>query len=365
MALWKDGKGWRYEFQYLGARYPSKHYPLKKEAAAAMETHKKQIRNEMNAEKPTAITFLNLATDYLDFSERKHAKKTYEYKAMVCRKFLAFAGEDIIIAYRTRDLLQTIIDPVIIESYLRTRPTNHNYNVHLIELHVIFNYGIKKKFLAGPNPCAEVEKMPVTQVVKYIPSEEDLLKVMLAAGLDKPLIIVLFHTLARIDEILRLRWDEVNFTRSTIRLWTRKRAGGNFEHNDMPMNSDLHAVLWNLWKGKDQDEWVFFNEKTGTRYNRRPKLMPGICKRAGVKPFGFHAIRHFAASFLADQDKISKKAISGLLRHKTLSTTEKYLHSIDESQKQAADALKNFSMETVSEKTTHSNHTLKKEGVTT
>ena len=125
----------------------------------------------------------------------------------------------------------------------------------------------------------------------------------------------------------------------------------------MHMNSDLRGILWDLWQAKDQDEWVFFNEKTGTRYNRRPKLMPGLCKRAGVKPFGFHAIRHFAASFLADQDKISKKAISGLLRHKTLSTTEKYLHSIDESQKQAADALKTFSLNIIPEKTTHSTHT--------
>ena len=357
MALWKDIKGWRYEFQYQGVRYPSKHYPLKKEAVAARAEHKKQVRAEAKQGKQTAITFLDLATDYLDFSKRRHVKKTYEYKAMVYRKFLAFAGKDIVISHKAGNLLQTTIDPAIIESYLRTRPSNHNYNVHLIELHVIFNYGIKKKFLAGPNPCEEIERLPVTQSVKYIPSEEDLLKVMLAAGPDKPLIMVLFHTLARIDEILRLRWDEVNFNKSTVRLWTRKRAGGNFEHNDMHINSDLHAILWDLWQTKDQDEWVFFNEKTGTRYNRRPKLMPGLCKRAGVKPFGFHAIRHFAASFLADQDKISKKAISGLLRHKTLSTTEKYLHSIDESQKHAADALKSFSLDIAPEKTTHLTHT--------
>jgi len=360
MALWKDGKGWRYEFQYQGIRYPSKHYPLKKEAVAAREVHKKQVRAEVKLGKLTAITFLDLSSDYLDYSERRHAKKTYEYKALVCSKFVAFAGKQFIIANKTPDQLTTLIDPSTIETYLNTRPTNHNYNIHRKELRAIFNYGIKKKFLAGPNPCNDIEKLPSVQPTKYIPSEEDILKVLVAAGDERPLLLVLLHTLARISEILKLRWEDVNFNKSTIRLWTRKRNDGNMEYDDLPMNSDLHGVLWGLWQKKKQDEWVFYNKKEKTRYNRRPKVMPGLCKRAGVKPFGFHAIRHFAASYLADQDKISKKAISGLLRHKSLATTELYLHSIDESQRQAAEALKMISSDTFLEENTHSNHTSKK-----
>jgi len=41
------------------------------------------------------------------------------------------------------------------------------------------------------------------------------------------------------------------------------------------------------------------------------------------------------ASHLADTERTGMKVISGLLRHKNLKTTEIYLHSIDESQRNA------------------------------
>ncbi|UCG07490.1 MAG: tyrosine-type recombinase/integrase, partial [Desulfobacterales bacterium] len=81
--------------------------------------------------------------------------------------------------------------------------------------------------------------------------------------------------------------------------------------------------------------WVFYNEKTGTRYHKRPKLMRSLCKRAGIPHFGFHDLRHFMASFLADRKKQSTKTVQKLLRHKHHRTTDIYLHSIDEQAREA------------------------------
>lgn len=352
MALWKDGKGWRYEFQYQGVRYSSNYHKLKSEAVAAREKHKKKVRLDAKrqAESKPIITFSQIAIKYLDYSERRHTSQTYKTKEMVVRKMIDHL-DDFVVAEEIGDHLLNVVNPNDIESYLKTRPSNHNYNVHYIEVHALFNHCIKKNLCPGPNPCTGIEKMPETQPEKYIPSEEDILKVFMVAGEDRPLLLVLFHTLARIAEILKLKWSDVNFSKKTIRLWTRKRKGGNLEYNDLPMNTDLHNILYDLWEAREQESWVFFNKRAGTRYLRRPKLMPGLCKAAEVTPFGFHSIRHFAASHLADQEKVSKKAISGLLRHKNLSTTEIYLHSIDESQRAAAEALKNFSPKAFPEKT--------------
>jgi integrase len=57
--------------------------------------------------------------------------------------------------------------------------------------------------------------------------------------------------------------------------------------------------------------------------------MKGLCKRAGVKEFGFHALRRYVASVLADTHKVSAKTIQRILRHRNVMTTEKYIQNIN------------------------------------
>ena len=82
------------------------------------------------------------------------------------------------------------------------------------------------------------------------------------------------------------------------------------------------------------------NEETGDRFRNRRKMLYGINKRAGINPpIHYHELRHFVASVLADSKTISKKTISDILGHKSLATTEIYLHSIGDSQIQAMKGL--------------------------
>jgi integrase len=46
-----------------------------------------------------------------------------------------------------------------------------------------------------------------------------------------------------------------------------------------------------------------------------------------VQSFGLHSIRHLSASILA-QDGVPAVHIQAILRHKKLSTTERYLHQL-------------------------------------
>ena len=114
-----------------------------------------------------------------------------------------------------------------------------------------------------------------------------------------------------------------------MRLWTRKRRDGSWAGDTLPMNQVLYDTLWGLWQQRIQDQWVFFNEKTSTRCMHRPKIMHTICKRAGVRHFGFQAFRHYVASYLADQKKFSIIQVSRLLWHQSKATTERYLQVVD------------------------------------
>jgi integrase len=135
--------------------------------------------------------------------------------------------------------------------------------------------------------------------------------------------------MGRVGEILRLRWEDVNFQEQAIRLWTQKRKGGNLELDWLPVNEDLEKILWELWQKRTQDEWVFLNPLTGSHYVHRFTLMKNICERAGVPHYTYHTIRHFVASYLFDKKKASLPVISKLLRHKNLQTTEIYHQAID------------------------------------
>ncbi len=150
----------------------------------------------------------------------------------------------------------------------------------------------------------------------------------MAAGPHRPFLLVLFHTLGRVGEIFRLKWSDINFERQEFCLWTRKRRGGNWEGDWLPMNEDLERVLRNLWKKRTQDEWVFLSHRTGTRFVDRYDMFRRICKRAGVRRYSYHTIRHFVASFLYDKMKRPISEISKLLRHTNVQTTERYLQLV-------------------------------------
>ena len=81
--------------------------------------------------------------------------------------------------------------------------------------------------------------------------------------------------------------------------------------------------------------------------------MRKLCKRAGVKYFRYHALRHFGASLL-EQANVPIGSTQRILGQKHRSTTELYLHSIGDSERDAMDVL-NARFETFSHTESHTN----------
>ena len=57
-------------------------------------------------------------------------------------------------------------------------------------------------------------------------------------------------------------------------------------------------------------------------------------RKVGVRYFRFHALRHFGASGL-DRENVSIGCIQRILGHENRTTTEIYLHSIGEAEREA------------------------------
>ncbi|MCK5100245.1 MAG: site-specific integrase [Desulfobacteraceae bacterium] len=334
MGFYKDPKrkDWIYRFQYLGKNYGGRGFKTKKEAMAAREARKIELRHQQP--EATGMAFSEACDTYLDFAKRRFVVGVYKHKKFVYKCFFEFLGGDIPLIDVTTEM---------VSKYLATRHSNNNYNVHRKQLSAFFTYAEDILEIIPKNPCKKIILLPHTPKEKQIPKESDIIKLILAADPntdEKNLIIVLLHTLARIDEALRLKWEDINFEKKTLTKWTRKTKDGSYKKIMVSINSELYATLWNMWQNRKQDTRLFYNERTENRYIHRPKFMRGLCKRAGIKPhFGFHTLRHLMASFMADNPKTSTKTIQKILGHSSFKTTEIYLHELDGAVEKAMDDL--------------------------
>ena len=135
---------------------------------------------------------------YLDHAKRRFTEKVYKYKIYVYKKFVKFLKKDMPIDK---------ISNAMVKAYLDTRHSNNNFNVHRRELSALFNYAIDILEAIDRNPIKKISKMPHTARKKHIPTEQNIIKLILAADPntdEKDLLIVLLHTLARINKVLRL-----------------------------------------------------------------------------------------------------------------------------------------------------------------
>ncbi len=192
------------------------------------------------------------------------------------------------------------------------------------------------------NPFQMIKKFPEIRSPRYVPPESDFWKAFEAAidHQDRVMLLTFIMTAARRGEVFKLKIHDVDFENDRVGLWTRKRMGGTLEYDWLPMTSDLRSELlgWieiRLSHSTPDKEHVFVCLRTGVcehdhyglPFLYRQHFMKALCENAGVKHFGFHAIRHLTASILYRKG-YSVGYIQEVLRHKNPNTTVRYLKTL-------------------------------------
>ena len=93
------------------------------------------------------------------------------------------------------------------------------------------------------------------------------------------------QTGARMDELFRLKWQDVDFFGKRIRLSSRKNRVGEWKSQWPNVKDGLIAGLLQLRKKSLTD--IVFPSKTGLQYITRIKWLEELCKRAGVENLAF------------------------------------------------------------------------------
>lgn len=357
----KKGKGWRYDFTLKGARYTEAWFRTKTEAKQAEAEKRKELKNPKPVKKePIDITFLDLVNLRLDEVKEYNSNSHYTSYLYMARRWVHLWGH-LTVDQITNEMLQKHLSG-------RCKVSPYTANQDLKYLRAVFNFGINQN-LINSNPTKGIKFFPVEKKVKDVPSSEDIDKVISAADPDtQDYLWTIRETMGRVSEINRLLWEDINLDKKYIILYTRKKKGGHLTPRKIPMTNKLYFIMKKRYERRDTEKpWVFWHRYWSKKkgefcvgpYHDRKKFMKTLCIKAGVSYFRFHPIRHAGASIL-DANNVPIGVIQRILGHENRKTTEIYLHSIGDMEKDAMAAF-----ELAREKSHTDSHTAsakKKEG---
>ena len=333
------GKGWRYEFQVNGTRYTKGFFKSERRAKKAELKRREELLrpavHQTVVEIPTDMGFLDLVNLRLDQVKAYNSASHYGTYSYLAKRW-ASKWENMPCSQINKDMVQQ-------HMLERRRISAFTANKDLRYLRATFRYGARQGFITN-DPTDGLGFFPVEKKAKYIPSATDLDKVIACADPDtKDYLWVIRETMARVGEINRLTWDDVNLDAGYVTLYTRKKSGGHLTPRKVPMTKKLHEILSRRYQNRDTAKpWVFwhryYSRKVGKHvegpYGDRKKIMNRLCTEAGVRYFRFHPIRHSGASIL-DSKNVPIGTIQRILGHENRKTTEIYLHSIGEAEREA------------------------------
>ncbi len=330
------GKGWRYDFTHKGIRYTEAWFKTKTAAKQAEAEKRKELKKPISdAEMPTDMAFLDLVNLRLDHVKAYNSDRHYKDLIYRAKRWIAKWGD-----ITCSQITQKMIINFLME---RRKISPYTGNIELRSLRALFNFGIKRKVI-NFNPTDGVAFFPVEKRAKYYPSSDDIDKVIAVADPDtQDYLWTIRETMARVSEVNQLLWEDVNFTERFVVLYTRKKKGGHKTPRKVPMTAQLYKILKRRYEERDPEKpWVFWHRYWSRKkgrfcegpYGDRKLIMKTLCKKAGVRYFRFHPIRHAGASIM-DGNNVPISAIQRILGHENRTTTEIYLHSIGDLEREA------------------------------
>ena len=189
----------------------------------------------------------------------------------------------------------------------------------------------------GRNPCRGFRRYRTKKRERFLSGEEyrrlgRALRDLEAEGKAWPsamaAIRLLVLTGCRRDEILKLRWDDVDRTAGELRLIDAKTGP-----RMVPLTTPVREVLDAIPR-RPGVPWVFAGRQGGRLSNLYQYWEP-VRARAGLGDVRIHDLRHsYASRALALGESLS--AIGKLLGHVKLATTARYAHLMRDAEKAAA-----------------------------
>jgi len=327
MGVYKRGKTWYIDYydQY-GKRHREAVGSNKRLAEQVLAKRKTQVAEGkfLDVKKRKKTKFEDMAKLYLE-NYAKHNKKSWKRDETCIKNLMPhFKGKYL-----------DEISPLDIENYKKMRiakVTPRTVNIEVKFLKAMYNKAIS---------WGKADKNPVNQVklfkendkrIRYL--EKDEIKRLIEACPEhlRPIVITALNTGMRKQEILKLKWEDIDFKKKIIYVMQTKTG----ERREIPVNDFLYDTLTAL-KKKRNGSYVFSN-KEGEPYGDIRRSFSTALKRAGIENFRFHDLRHTFASHLV-MSGVDLKTVQELMGHKTIDMTLRYAHLSPDHKRKAVENL--------------------------
>ena len=206
---------------------------------------------------------------------------------------------------------------------------------YLTTLSSLFAFAVRAGWVDQSKlPHLEKRSLPESRPrVRFLSAEEYRRLFDAAAPHLQPILKIAVTTGMRHDEILGLKWTEVDLDRKEVLLENTK----NDRPRVVPLPEDAVAVLVATQEAA-MGPYVFTNPATGTRYIDVWQSFQSACRRAAIVNFRFHDLRHTFATW-AVQSGMDLYRLSRILGHSSVAMTTRYAHLATEQLHEAVQSM--------------------------
>lgn len=178
-----------------------------------------------------------------------------------------------------------------------------------------YNY-LKRSGYNIENPCRYESRRKITRSVPNTIAYNELKEAYNKASIaTKVMLGLLITTGIRIQELLNLKWEDINFEKNSLKI----HGKGNKERIVYTNHQQLETLL--TVKITSNPTGIIFTINQRQARKMIYEALKPYCKASQLSP---HAIRHTFATYLAEKG-VNCSTLSNILGHNQLNTTQKYI----------------------------------------
>ncbi len=315
----------------------------------------KDVRNRADAEKRLALLITDRERGLLNLPSKKKAITLQEY----CDQYLESIKDNstrntymarrrafkALCYYLGKHELDKI-SPFMVEKYRIDRMKTDNLkpmsiNLDIAALSLILNRAVKEGFLSK-NPCKGLKPLKVEQARDRILSSDEIAILLdKLKGTDKLMVEIALFTGMRLNEVLLLKWDDIDFNSELI-TFTQSKTGKTIS---MPLSKYLANELKSF--KTDSNRLFESNRPLSVLVGKYSAYFSKIFKDLGIVNFTYHNLRHTFASLHGSigTDIVTTQSLLG---HSDISQTMRYSHTQLETKRSAIDNITDYILKTKS-----------------